>query len=154
MAKPILFFTPGAWHTPEVFTTVITKLQSHGYKCIAHPLIAVGHSPAVQSLKPDLAAIHGAVFDEIHEHGNEVIMVAHSWSGIVASGALEGLSKAERELEGERGGVTRLVFVSAFVPLEGVSLIQAFGGEKPDWYDVKVMNAPSLQSYLSKVDGG
>lgn len=31
-----------------------------------------------------------------------------------------------------------LAYISAFVPLEGVSLIDAFGGEAPDWYDVKV----------------
>jgi len=137
MTKPTFIFTPGAWHSPDVFSTVTSKLESHGYKCIGHPLIAVGHEPAVQSLKPDMAAIHGAVFAEVHEKGNDVIMVPHSWSGIVASAALDGLGKEEREKDGEKGGVVRLAYICAFVPMEGVSLIQAFGGEAPPWYDVK-----------------
>jgi len=137
MAKPTLIFTAGAWHTPEVFTSVIIKLRSHGYKCVAIPLQAVGHEPAVQSLLPDIATIHGAVFSEIHEEGNDVVMVAHSWSGTVVGGSLEGLGKVEREKAGEKGGVMRLAYVSAFVPSERVSLIEAFGGTPPDWYDVK-----------------
>jgi hypothetical protein len=97
MAKPTLIFTPGAWHTPEVFNTVIAKLEAEGYKCITLSLMAVGHEPPVKTLEPDIAAIHEAVFKEIHENESDIMMVSHSWSGIVVSGALEGLSKAERE---------------------------------------------------------
>lgn len=138
MAKPTLFFTAGAWHTPEVFSTVISKLEVLGYKCIGFPLIAVGHEPAVQTINPDLAAIHGAVFQEVHENRNDVVMVAHGWSGIVGSGAVEGLGKEEREREGEKGGVVRMAYISAFIPLEGVSFMEAFGGQPPPWYEIRV----------------
>jgi hypothetical protein len=137
MTKPTLIFTPGAWHSPEVFETVISKLEAVGYKCIALSLIATGHEPAVTSLQPDIAAIHGAVFKEIHENGNDIMMVPHSWSGTVVGGALDGLSKAERERKGEKGGVVKLAYISAFVPPEGVGLIDAYG-PPPDWHDVKV----------------
>ena len=137
MTKPTLIFTPGAWHTPEVFGTVISKLEAVGYKCIALSLLAAGHEPPVKSLQPDIAAIHGAVFKEIQENGNDVMMVPHSWSGTVVSGALDGLSKAERERKGEKGGVVKLAYITAFVPPEGVSLLDAYGSP-PDWYDVKL----------------
>jgi hypothetical protein len=138
MKKPTLIFTAGAWHSPEVFSVVMAKLEALGYRCIGIPLKAVGHEPAVQTLLPDMATIHGAVFEEIHDRGNDVMMVSHSWSGIVVSGALDGLGKEERERGGEKGGLVKLAFVAAFIPLEGVSLIQAFGGQIPDWYEVKV----------------
>jgi pimeloyl-ACP methyl ester carboxylesterase len=98
-----------------------------------------------------MAALHGAVFEEVHERGNDVIMVPHSWSGIVASGAVDGLGKEEREKNGEKGGVVKLAYISAFVPMEGVSLTQAFGGE-PSWYDVKVYSylVPILLHVLTR----
>lgn len=54
--------------------------------------------------------------------------VAHSWSGIIVSGALDGLSKGQREKEGKKGGVVKLAFLCSFVPGENVSLIDAIGG--------------------------
>lgn len=135
--KPVIIFTPGAWHTPEFFSEVFSKLEPLGYKCIGQSLLAVGHEPAVKDLQPDIDAIHKLVSDET-DAGNDVVMVAHSWSGIIVSGALDGLGKAERQKEGKKGGVIRIAYISAFVPAEGVSLITAFGGTPPEWYDVKV----------------
>ena len=54
------------------------------------------------------------------------------------SAALDGLSKVERGKEGKKGGVVKLAYISAFVPFEGVSLLAAFGGAVPEWWDVKV----------------
>ena len=137
MAHPTLIFSPGAWHSPEVFEDVISKLKPHGYKCIALPLCAVVNKPAAVDLQPDIAAIRKAVISEI-EAENDVVMIAHSWSGIFVSGALENLGKAQRENEGKKGGVVKLAFISAFLPQENISLITAFGGQTPDWYDIKV----------------
>jgi hypothetical protein len=98
----------------------------------------------VRTLLPDIATIHGAVFSEIHDNGNDVVMVAHSWSGTVVGGSLEGLGKVEREKVGEKCGVVRLAYVSAFVPSEGVGLIEALGGTAPEWYDIRVCPLRSL----------
>jgi len=66
------------------------------------------------------------------------MVVGHSWGGLIVCGGLEGLSKQERSKAGKKGGVVKLAFLAAFVPPENVSLIQAFGGNPPPWYDVKV----------------
>jgi hypothetical protein len=136
-AKPVLIFTPGAWHTPEFFSEVFSKLKPLGYRCIGYPLLAVGHEPAVKDLRPDIDAIHKLVSDEA-DAGNDIVLVSHSWSGIVVSGALDGLGKAERQKEGKEGGVVRIAYIASFVPAEGISLITAFGGTPPEWYIVKV----------------
>lgn len=123
--------------TPEFFSEVFSKLEPLEYKSIGYSLLAVGHEPAVKDLQPDIDAIHKLISDEA-DAGNDVVMVAHSWSGIIVSGALDGLGKAERSKESKEGGVVRIAYMSAFVPAEGVSLITAFGGTAPEWYDVKV----------------
>lgn len=132
MPKPTLIIVPGAWHSPEIFTTVVDKLSSFGYKCISIPLLAAGHEPAVKDLTPDTENVHRAVLEEV-ERGNDVVVVGHSWGGMIIGGALDGLSKVEREKDGKKGGVIKLAYLCAFVPPEGVSLSVARGGNDPDW---------------------
>ncbi|KAE8449320.1 hypothetical protein EG329_008221 [Mollisiaceae sp. DMI_Dod_QoI] len=134
--KPTLIL-PGAWHPPSVFAPLISKLNTHGYtKCHALPLQATEQSEAVPSLQKDLDALHQIVSKCIDE-GEDVMVVAHSWSGLIAGGGLDGLGKKEREKEGKKNGVVRIAYLCAFCPVENVSLIQAFGGEEPEFYDVQ-----------------
>jgi hypothetical protein len=137
MSKPSLIFLPGAWHSPEVFDTLISKLSTHSYTSKALPLQAVIQKPAVNDLQPDIDALRSAVLKEA-DAGNDVMVIGHSWSSIIVCGGLEGLSKEERKKQGMEGGVVKLAFLTGFVPPENVSLIQAFGGSPPEWYDVKV----------------
>lgn len=132
MSKPTLIFIPGAWHTPEAFKIIITRLSTHGYKCIPVSSLAAGHEPAVPDLQPDIDNVHRLVQDEV-DNGHDVVVVAHSWSGIVASGALDGLSISEREKNGMNGGVVKLAYICAFIPPEGVSVVTARGGKDPEW---------------------
>ncbi len=70
------------------------------------------------------------------------MVVGHSWSCIVVCRGLEGLSKEERRREGTVGVVVKLAFLTGFIPMEGVSLIQAFGGSAPEWYNVNLSLFP------------
>ncbi|KAK0113588.1 hypothetical protein ONS95_013835 [Cadophora gregata] len=135
-SKPVFVFLPGAWHIPSVYDAVISKLSTHGYSSQALPLQAVVAQPAVTTLQPDIDALNTAVRSQA-DTGKDVIVVSHSWSGIIVGGALEGLSKKSREQEGKKGGVVRLAYIAAFVPMEGVGLLQAFGGEEPPFYIVE-----------------
>lgn len=99
MSKPTLVLIPGAWHSPEIYNGIISKLSVHGYRCLTVSLLAVGHEPAVPDLQPDIDNVHAVVLGEVGQ-GRDVVVVAHSWGGIVAGASLEGLSKVEREREG------------------------------------------------------
>lgn len=46
---------------------------------------------------------------------------------------LDGLSRVEREKEGDKSAVTKLAFVAAFLVEEGVSLDMAVGGRPDSW---------------------
>src|SRR6266487_6741011 len=115
MAKPVLILTPGAWLSPQIFNLLISKLTALEYCCLALPLQAVIQNPVVEDLQPYIDAVRSAMLKEF-DSGNEIMMVAHSWSGIIVSGALVGLSKVEREKEGKSGGVVKLAFIYSFIP--------------------------------------
>ncbi|RDW73674.1 hypothetical protein BP5796_07116 [Coleophoma crateriformis] len=135
MSKPTLIFVPGAYHSPDCYDAVIAGLTPLGYKSIKYTLLAAPASPStsvpVPDLQPDIAALRSEVESELDATANDVVVVAHSWSGIVASAALKDLGKTEREKHGKANGVRSLAFISAFVPLPGVSLFDSIGGVKP-----------------------
>lgn len=137
MAKPTIVFAPGAWYPPTVFDGMTKKLNEHGYNCHTIAFPSIQQATTVQDLQPDIAAVRSIVEPEVNT-GREVIIVSHSWSGLPVASALDGLGRIEREQEGLTGGVVKLVFIAAFIPQVGESLISAFGGTPPPWYVVDV----------------
>ncbi|KAK1148112.1 hypothetical protein N8T08_010751 [Aspergillus melleus] len=131
--KPTLIFAPGAWYPPTAFNPIIEKLNAHGYTSHTVAFPSIQQTPAVEDLQPDIETVRSLVEAEANT-GKDVVVISHSWSGLPVNSALDGLSKADREKEGKTGGVVRLVFISAFIPDVGQSLIGAFGGTPPDWY--------------------
>ena len=85
----------------------------------------------------DIATIREAVSKEA-DAGNDVIIACHSGSGSQVNSALSGFSKIEREKQGKKGGVVKLVFLCAFVVPEGVSLFDAVGRKEPELWNIQV----------------
>ncbi|KAJ5095971.1 alpha/beta-hydrolase [Penicillium alfredii] len=138
MSKPTLIFTPGAWYPAAAFNPLIDLLRDdHRCHTVAFP--SVQQSTTVKDLQPDIDTVR-ALVEEAADAGQEVVVVSHSWSGLPVNSALDGLSKSEREQAGKPGGVVKLVFISAFLPDLGESLIGAFGGTPPDWYNRDLEN--------------
>lgn len=132
MSLKTIIFVHGAWHSPKFFDKVIGILEPHGYRCVVVSLPGTGSVPTVKNLDADNAAVREVVLKEI-DAGNDVMVNAHSWGGLPACSALDGLSKAEREGNGKQGAVTKLSFVSSFVLPEGWSIADALGGPKEEW---------------------
>jgi pimeloyl-ACP methyl ester carboxylesterase len=147
MSKPQLVLIPGAWHTPEAFSIIIPKLESHGYTVHTRQLPAVDPSPVdpPTDLTKDVAAVRELVNKAIGD-GNDVVVVAHSWAGLVAGCALTGVGKREREAKGEKGGVVRTAYISSFLAPIGVGLMDALQGNIPDWWYVDVSAPSSLDT--------
>lgn len=138
MSKPQIVLIPGAWHSPIAFESIIQKLESHGYTVHSRQLPSVGSDAnPPEDLTRDIAAVRDLVTTAIGGD-NDVLVVPHSWSGIVASSGLVGYGKKQREEKGEKGGITRLAFMCAFVVPEGVSLLDALQHQIPEWWEVKV----------------
>ncbi|KAJ5294218.1 hypothetical protein PENANT_c028G08897 [Penicillium antarcticum] len=133
MPRPTLIFAPGAWYPSTAFDPIFPKLSDYKCRSIAFPSIT--KATEIKDLEPDTQAVRSTVQEEV-DAGQDVIVIAHSWAGLPVNSALDGLSKLEREAEGLKGGVVKLVFIAAFLPQIGEGLIGAFGGTPPPWYVV------------------
>ncbi|KAF2736855.1 alpha/beta-hydrolase [Polyplosphaeria fusca] len=136
MSKPHVVLTPGAWHTPQCFELIIPKLEKAGYTVHTAQLPAVGSDNPPQDLSQDVAKVQELVTRAIGD-GNDVVVVPHSWSGVVVSSALEGFGKKQREAKGQKGGVIKLAYMCAFLVPEGVSLMDAIQGNIGPWWEVQ-----------------
>ncbi|KAL2848073.1 Alpha/beta hydrolase fold-1 [Aspergillus pseudoustus] len=129
--KPTLIFAPGAWYPTTAFTPLTTILESHGYTCHTIAFPSIQQATTVTDLSADIAAVRALVEPEVQK-GNDVVIIVHSWAGLPVNSALTGLEKTSSE--GGKGGVVKLVFISAFIPEIGQSLVSAFGGTPAPWY--------------------
>jgi pimeloyl-ACP methyl ester carboxylesterase len=64
----------------------------------------------------DDAAFIAAALAKLADDGQDIVLVAHSYGGIPATEALNGLAKGQRMEEGKEGGVVRVAYLSALMP--------------------------------------
>ncbi|CZS94156.1 related to signal peptide protein [Rhynchosporium agropyri] len=134
--QPTIFFVPGAWHGPEGFSAVRELLKPLGYptESIAHP--SIGAEPPNKTLGDDAAHTRAAI-EKLVDAGKKVVVVLHSYGGVVGSCAVEDLGFKERKAAGKEGGVVNLVYMCAFALPKGVSLLDALGGNPLPWMKFK-----------------
>jgi len=64
---------------------------------------------------------------ELIESGKEILVVLHSYGGIVGTNSLYGLGVQQRKQEGKEGGIRCLAYMCAFMPVKGESLYGTWG---------------------------
>lgn len=130
---PIYVFVPGAWHTPDTFDGICDLLSKRGYDSEAIALSSVGAAePTKSGLHADIAHTKG-VLRVLADQGRQIIVVMHSYGGMVGAGAVEGLEYAQRSKTGQLGGVIMMVWLAAFVTPKGKSVIDMLGGNWLPW---------------------
>ena len=137
MSQPTFVFSLGAWSTPAVFDGVRARLDVLGFpsECSKHP--SAGAEPPSKSLEDDVDNLR-RVLVTVADQGKDIIVVAHSYGGVVASSAVEGLAKSARAERGNQGGVIKIVYVAAFALDKGQSLLGLLGGNYLPWMKVEV----------------
>jgi pimeloyl-ACP methyl ester carboxylesterase len=109
--RPTLLLVHGAWHGPWYWEATIAALHEYGLAATTVALPSCGVDPAtLGGLVEDIAAVEeaAATID------GDAVVVGHSYGGMVVTGASFG------------GNVRRLVYVAAFMPAEGRSLVSHF----------------------------
>ncbi|KAJ7342545.1 Alpha/beta hydrolase fold-1 [Mycena albidolilacea] len=134
--KPAIVIIPASFSPLSLYSAVIADLESHGYSVHGVELQTVGRREKAPSMYDDAAAV-ASVASKLAEEGKDVVLVAHSYGGLVACEASKGLAKSVREKEGKQGGIARIVFVAAVVPSEGQSLMDAMVDVKMDSHHLK-----------------
>ncbi|KAJ7645036.1 Alpha/beta hydrolase fold-1, partial [Mycena polygramma] len=120
--KPTIIIIPASFSPLSVFyTPVIADLETHGYTVHGIELETVGRREKAPSMYDDAAKV-ASLTSRLADEGKDVVLVAHSYGGLVACESAKGLAKSVREKEGKKGGIVRIILVSAVVPREGHTL--------------------------------
>ncbi|KAE8166690.1 Alpha/beta hydrolase fold-1 [Aspergillus tamarii] len=128
---PTLLLTPGSWHTPASQIYLQTALQNAGYptQTIAHP--TNGADPPSKTLTDDTTNLRHTLSHLIEQEGKDVVLIAHSYGGLVISNAAKGLGKKDRDKQGLQGGIVLMVYMTAFLVPKGKSLFEVLGEYRP-----------------------
>ncbi|KAL2210918.1 alpha/beta-hydrolase [Sarocladium strictum] len=131
---PTLVFVPGAWHKPSCYDKVIAILQeSYGLKCTAITLPSTLDNPSA-TFKDDLDVAREAISTEINE-GRDVVLIAHSYGGMVANSAIKGFARPSNTVTSEAtpstGHVIGLILIASGFTLTGMAFMDPFLGYPP-----------------------
>ncbi|KAJ6477810.1 hypothetical protein C8R47DRAFT_1288598 [Mycena vitilis] len=119
MSKPAIVIIPGSF----CLVSFTIPYPVHGVE-----LETVGRRDKAPTMYDDAAAV-ASVVSRLTDGGKDVVLVPHSYGGLVACEASKGLAKTVREREGKLGGIVRIVFTTAVVGAEGQSLNDVFGDD-------------------------
>ncbi|HUA76538.1 MAG TPA: alpha/beta hydrolase [Acetobacteraceae bacterium] len=107
MASFILI--PGGWQGGWVYQKVTDMLTAHGHNAVPVTLSGLGDAPAPTA---NLETHIGEVVDAVKSRRDDVVLVGHSYAGMVVSGAADAAPSRIRAL----------VYVDAYVPESGDSV--------------------------------
>lgn len=130
--KPTIVFAPGAWHTADCFDIVREALHARDWTTEAVEYPSVGAEPPTKGLADDANAVRSSV-ERLADEGKKVVLVVHSYGGLVGANAVEGLGYKQRLREGKTGGVILFVYLPAFVTPLGKSIKEMLGGQFLPW---------------------
>lgn len=132
---PTLVFIPGSWHKPICYDKVIKLLQGqHELRCVSIALPSTAGNPAA-TFKDDLDAAREAISSET-THGRNVVVIAHSYGGMVGNSAIKGFTKPRDATTSQTqspttGCVIGLILIASGFTLTGLSFMDPFFGRPP-----------------------
>jgi pimeloyl-ACP methyl ester carboxylesterase len=138
--KPAIVIVPGSFSHAALYASVVDKLKQAGF-----PTVEVAQYPSIGRRDPEPAAtmyddakfIHDFL-EKVADQGNEIVVVAHSYGGVPTSEGLKNLSKAQRQLDGRKGGVMKVLYVAALTPRLGESLGSLMSSEPASYVNMAV----------------
>lgn len=139
-SKPVFILVPGAFHPGSLYQPLLDGLTKQGYETHAITKRSVaGPDPEDITTQDDANYAHGVITSYL-DRGEDVVVICHSYSGLVGSAASYGLSKSDRQAAGEPGGVVGLIGIACLLVPEGVSLSETSRGQMADWIDANKVN--------------
>jgi pimeloyl-ACP methyl ester carboxylesterase len=113
----------GAWAGGWIWDRVVPLLRDRGIEALTVDLPSCGEGTGPpRGLRADEEAVAAA----LDEFSGDAVLCGHSYGGMVVTGAARG-----------RRDVRRLVYLCAFMPVEGESLLGAFGGAVPSFWRIR-----------------
>ncbi|KAH7066345.1 Alpha/beta hydrolase family-domain-containing protein [Paraphoma chrysanthemicola] len=147
---PTLLFIPGAWHKPTCYDKTIGILeQKYRFKCVKVTLPSTKGDPEA-TFKDDLDAARAVLTSETSA-GRDVVVIAHSYGGMIGSSSIKGFTRTpgakedtatatstsssiqpiSRRHPTPTGHVIGLVLITSGFTLTGMALMDVFFGIPP-----------------------
>lgn len=127
-SRPTVIFVTGAWHKPHLYAGLLDGLKKTSFPVVAPCLPSIGGT--CDNFDDDVHIIRKAIADEVSQ-GHEIVMLMHSYGGMVGSAAVQGYSKQEIH---RGGGVVRMIYLAAFALDVGLSLMDALHNKPLPWW--------------------
>ena len=124
MSSPItLLLLHGSWHSYETWQRLTPLLEAKGYKTITPQVSFCGTAEPLTSIAPCISQIQEIIAAETSA-GRNVVMVNHSFGGVVGCSAVNGFTaKNPANLTGS-GKVIGIIQMCALTVPTGVSLLE------------------------------
>ncbi|KAJ3005754.1 hypothetical protein HKX48_000490 [Thoreauomyces humboldtii] len=133
--RPALVFVPGSWHKPSCYDLVMTRLRTAGWVCTPVTLPTTTGNP-VATFKDDIDAARMAVKEQT-TRGRDVVIIAHSYGGMVGNSAIRDLARSKTPAVTARDGhVTGLVLIASGFTITGVSFMAPLMDRPPPFWRV------------------
>ncbi|KAJ6489966.1 hypothetical protein C8R45DRAFT_992258, partial [Mycena sanguinolenta] len=102
---PTIIVIPGSFSPLTAYLPIISGFEAHGYPVHGIELVTVGRRAGVMppGMYDDAAKV-AALAAQLADEGKDVVLVPHSYGGLVACEASKGLAKSVREGKGRQVG--------------------------------------------------
>ncbi|KAF2758031.1 alpha/beta-hydrolase [Pseudovirgaria hyperparasitica] len=130
--KPAIVLVHGAWVTRAFWNVTTSALRSSGYRDIVTPEFISNHiiEPPTATHRDDVALVQKEL-KKLVDAGRDIVVVMHSYGGLVGSDSIEGFVK---KAGSSKGGVVAAVYHTAFIVEPGNNVLGSFGdGPSPDF---------------------
>jgi len=131
---PHVIVAHGSWHTPEAYTSFEAALEQRGYD-VSTPSLPTSRADGISRTLSDDCQYFRSKVERLINRGCEVVVVMHSYGGMVGAGSIHGL---EKKPGSTGGGIIGIVFMSCFIPPATGSLADGVGGSLPPWIQFKI----------------
>lgn len=123
--RPVVVLLPGAWHPATTWDLVRAELEPQ-YQTVAIALPSTDFNASADHLTD--AAIVSDTVQHLADLERDIVLVTHSYGGLVGAEACKGLTRRERQAQGKKGGIAAFVAISACTFVAGQSVVTAGGG--------------------------
>lgn len=118
--KPVWILVPGALHPGPLYQPLLDEIAKHGYETLAltNPSLG-GPDQKKLSCSDDAHHARGKILQYL-DQDRDVVVVCHSYGGMVSGAAVYGLSKKERLTQGKQAGVVGHIYLSAVLNVKSI----------------------------------
>lgn len=146
---PTLVLVPGAFGSPAGYDKLLPYFEQAGLPTVPGPYPSCNSGdPSSATASKDIESLRQNVLLPLIEQGKDVIILAHSYGGIVGGAAAKSLDKPTRKSQGHAAGVVGLIYVAGNISLDNESLLEAVGGAYPPFIKMDKVFSSLATQYL------